>query len=430
MRGSMTGRLRVVWAVACAGLWMAGIVACASSTAIKPGGENAGTSIGDVRVAKDGATTVITLVGLEEPVFTAFAQQNPDLVIVDLATVTANSVQAPTAVYDGLVEEVTMAPFSTGTGEPMTRVEISLTAPARYTVAPGEEGLVIRIDGDAESAEALDSEDPEIAEAPAAEDPWAVAPMADAGAQPAPTDAGARMPAAAMPEAAGAPATQLLAVEVEKTAEGAMLQLRANGSLPSAETFALTDPSRLVIDLPGLQSAVTKSQIEVGSPLIERVRVGRHDKLVRVVVDAGSAANPFDSRRVVPTANGLVVALGQGADLDQTVSAAASAPAPALLATDAPDAGGADRIARHRPKRPARRSPPAPPMRAGSSPSTASSSTPRTSATGSSCSASARSTTWSTSPIPRRSCSRSRRRRSTRKRPCGSRPRPADRSRS
>ncbi len=336
MRGSMTGRLRGVWAIACGGLWMAGVVACASSTAIKPGDENAGRSIADVRVAKDGATTVVTLVGLEEPVFTAFAQQNPDVVIVDLATVAADSAQAPTAVYDGLVQEVSMAPFSTGTGEPMTRVEISLTAPARYTVTPGEEGLVIRIDSDAESAEALDSEDAELAEAPAADDPWAVVPMADAGDAPAAPEAAAPTPAASMPETAGAPATQLLTVEVQKTAEGAMLHLRANGSLPSAETFALTGPNRLVIDLPGLQSAVAKSQIEVGSPLIERVRVGRHDKLVRVVVDAGSAANPFDSRRVLPTANGLVVALGQGVDLDEAVSAAASASAPELLAAAAP----------------------------------------------------------------------------------------------
>ena len=58
--------------------------------------------------------------------------------------------------------------------------------------------------------------------------------------------------------------------------------------------------------------------------------------MVRVVVDAGDAANPFEGRRVVPTATGLVVALGKGADLDEAVSAATSAPAPAALAAAAP----------------------------------------------------------------------------------------------
>ncbi len=322
--------------MAAAGLWMAGMVACASSTAIDPGGENAAGSIADVHVAKDGTTTVITLLGLEQPVFTAFAQQDPDLVIVDLASVATASEMAPIAVYDGLVQEVSMAPFSTGTGEAMTRVEISLTAPARHTVIPGDEGLVIRIDSDVDSAEALEIE--EIAEGPASDDPWAVAPMLDAGDASTPIEKAAQVLAAPpVTEApAAAPATKLLAIDVEKTAEGAMLHLRANGSLPSTETFALAKPDRLVIDLPGLQSAVAKSPIEVGSPLVARVRVGRHDKMVRVVADAGDAANPFEGRRVVPTASGLVVALGQGADLDQAVSAATAAPAPAVLAAGTP----------------------------------------------------------------------------------------------
>ncbi|MFI5216592.1 MAG: type IV pilus secretin PilQ [Candidatus Limnocylindria bacterium] len=322
--------------MACAGLWMAGMGACASSTAVNPGGENAAKSIAEVHVAKDGATTVITLLGLSEPVFTAFEQQNPDLVIVDLASVAADSLHEPVAVYDGLVQEVTMAPFSTGTGEPMTRVEISLTAPARYTVTPGEQGLVIRIDGNSDSAEALEPEAEEMGATPASDDPWAVAPMSEAGSTSEPIEIAEPTPAPAPAEPTGAPASKLLAVEVEKTAEGAMLHLRANGTLPSAETFALSGPSRLVIDLPGLQSAVAKNEIEVGSPLIAKVRVGRHDKMVRVVVDAGTTENAFEGRRVVPTANGLVVALGQGADLDQAVSAAAAASAPAMLAADAP----------------------------------------------------------------------------------------------
>ena len=57
--------------------------------------------------------------------------------IVDLASVATELARTtPIAVYDGLVEEVSMAPFSTGTGEPMTRVEISLTAPARTRSSP------------------------------------------------------------------------------------------------------------------------------------------------------------------------------------------------------------------------------------------------------------------------------------------------------
>ena len=164
---------------------------------------------------------------------------------------------------------------------------------------------MIRIDGDADvAAEALEAE--EIAAA--AREPtipgrwrrWRTRAIGRAVRRRPLRDAPRRCRAGA--PAAAAPATKLLAIEVEKTAEGAMLHLRANGSLPSAETFALSGPSRLVIDLPGLESAVAKNTIEVGSPLVARVRVGHHDKLVRVVVDAGDAANAFEGRRVVPTA--------------------------------------------------------------------------------------------------------------------------------
>jgi len=343
MQGSMTGRLGGVWALACGGLWLAAIVGCAASSGMQAVGDGAAMSIADVRVAKEGTTTVVTLLGLKEPVFTAFQQEDPDRLIVDLASVAPSSLHDPVAVYDGLVEEISMAPFSTGTGDPMTRVEISLTAPALFKAEAGEEGLVIRIDGDSGLAAATSPEGEEITGMPASDDPWAaapmtpMAPMGGAGEPSAPAEAQAE----AMPIAASAPATKLLAIEVEKTAEGTMLHLRANGSLPSTETFALTGPSRLVIDLPGLESAVAKNTIEVGSPRVARVRVGHHDKLVRVVIDAGTDANAFEGRRVVPTAKGLVVALGQGADLDQAVSSATSEPAPMLAASAPAEAASA-----------------------------------------------------------------------------------------
>jgi len=343
----MTGRLGGVWAVACGGLWMAAIVGCAASSGMHAGGEGAAMSIAEVRVAKEGTTTVVTLLGLEQPVFTAFQQEDPDRVIIDLASVAPSPLQDPVAVYDGLVEEVSMAPFSAGTGDPMTRVEISLSAPALFKAEAGEEGLVIRIDGDPGLAEATSPEGEEIAETTTSDDPWAAAPMAPMGGA-GESSAPVATPTAEMPATASAPATKLLAIEVEKTAEGTMLHLRANGSLPSAETFPLTGPSRLVIDLPGLESAVAKNTIEVGSPRVARVRVGHHDKLVRVVVDAGDAADAFEGRRVVPTADGLVVALGQGSELDEAVSRATSAPAPMLAASapaeavpSAPDAAAA-----------------------------------------------------------------------------------------
>ena len=121
MLGSNTGRLRKLASLACAGLLAAAIAACAASTTVQTSAPEP-ESIADVRVERDGDATMVTLLGLEEPIFTAFGQQNPERVVVDLASVRPDEVSDPLAVYDGLVEEVMLSPFSTGTGEAMTRV--------------------------------------------------------------------------------------------------------------------------------------------------------------------------------------------------------------------------------------------------------------------------------------------------------------------
>ena len=53
-------------------------------------------------------------------------------------------------VNDGLVAEVSVSPYSTGTGSEMTRVEVLLEAPADHdvTLVPG--GLQMRISADRE----------------------------------------------------------------------------------------------------------------------------------------------------------------------------------------------------------------------------------------------------------------------------------------
>src|SRR5262249_12816571 len=162
---------------------------------------------------------------------------------VDVAAVQPAEVRAPVAVYDGLVEEVSVAPFSQGTGEGSTRVDVSLAADAEYKVLPAADGLSIRIEpvGLRAATPMSGSAQP----MPPAVDggAWPVTPMADAGA-PAPK------------AATGSPARRLTAVNVRKVAGGVVLELRADGAIESAGSFTLEHPDRLVIDLPGLRSDV------------------------------------------------------------------------------------------------------------------------------------------------------------------------------
>ena len=271
-----------------------GALACASTATDTAGPAK---TLRDVQVTREGDATVVTLVGVEDPVYTAYLQPDPRRLTVDLASVQPDAMRDPIAVYDGLVEEITIAPFSQGTGDGSTRVDVTLAADAEYQVTPAAEGLAIRIQPLLGMAEAPRVEAYPIVAAP-------------------------------MPAAPSRPADRLSAVDVRKLDGGLVVQLHANGAIESAGSFTLEDPDRLVIDLPGMQSGVGKDQIQIASPEAQQLRIGQHDGMLRVVLDGGPAAHGFEGRRVVPVGDGLVVALGAGAALDEAVDGlVAAAPA-------------------------------------------------------------------------------------------------------
>ena len=323
MLGTNTGRLRQWAGQAGLALLAIAIAACAASTQMSSESSGGG-SISDVLVESGSDATTVTLVGLDEPVFTAFAQQNPEKVVIDIASASAESVDPVHVIGDGIVEELRLSPFSTGGGEEMVRVEIGLATTADYRVVPSSEGLVIRLEPIGADFGMNDS-------GAEGDDPWALAgEESDVWA----AEDGAELPAGE-PVQTG-PATRLLAVETREAGEGLLVHLRADGTVESAESFTLDDPARLVIDLPDLVSGVEQDQIEVGSAQADRVRVGQHANMVRVVIDGGSATEPFQGRRVVPAATGLLVALGGGSELDWAVEDALAAPL-LVAATPAPE---------------------------------------------------------------------------------------------
>jgi type IV pilus assembly protein PilQ len=330
MLGTNTGRLRHWAAWIGAGLLAVGIVACAASTQMAGDGTGAG-SIADVRVDSGADATTVTLVGLEEPVFTAFAQQDPERIVVDLASVGTEGLMGPVTVADGVVDVVRLSPYSTDSGEAMVRVEIDLADAADYDVSPSAEGLEIRVEALGAGLASSGTED---------EDPWATAvDEADPWAMPAAADEDAE-PVISEPSEPAPEATRLEAVEARQVGEGSLVHLVADGTIASAETFTLENPARLVVDLPGLVSNMKGERVQVGSPRAERVRVGQHDDMVRVVIDAGSAEEPFQGRRVLPADDGLVIALGEGSELDWAVEEAMGGSTRMASATDAGDEAG------------------------------------------------------------------------------------------
>jgi len=107
-------------------------------------------------------------------------------------------------------------------------------------------------------------------------------------------------------------ATELLSIEISNTADGqgSVIQLRADGSISDAIPFAIEDPDRLVIDLPDMASAVELPLADWDSDRVAGVRVGKHEDMVRVVLDSGDAADAFEGWRGVPARDGLRIELG------------------------------------------------------------------------------------------------------------------------
>ncbi len=319
MNNALGGTRAVAW---CA-LLLAGVLACAvASNAPSPNSVSDEMSLFDVRVDYEGDSTVVTLVGPRDPIYTAFQQGEPRRLVIDLASVSFDGPREPLVVQDGFVKQISVSPFETAAGEPMTRVEIALLDEALWDVTVNEEGLVVRMEP-----------------VPGSGDPWDQA----SGGPPASWESGGEL-VSEPGEATAAPATKLLSIEVQDSGDALQVRLVTDGSVRAVESFVLENPDRLVIDLPGLVSEASAGRIEVGSELVKQIRVGQHPDKVRVVIDGGGASAPFEGRRILPGENTLEVVLGEASWADLAAAEPGDAVEPTLVADrdEEPDDGDSD----------------------------------------------------------------------------------------
>jgi type IV pilus assembly protein PilQ len=274
------------------------VLACATAPASEQAGpQSAAMELSEVRVSQDAGTTVVGLYGPAAATFEDFRQEQPARIVVDLDGVAPGAVAPTTAVYDGTVEEISVAAVEAGAGAMSTRVELSLAKAADYEVSARADHLEVRVT-------------PQATAAPEAPAPTAAAP-------------------------AGPPATQLAAVRGGAEGVGTVIRLAANGPIANAEHFPLSDPERLVVDLPGVTS-LAAAQTQVGTSQVKRVRVGSHEGKVRVVID-GTGSGSLAGAQLVPTADGLAIALG-GASLAPLSSGPAATAGAAAQAAPAASA--------------------------------------------------------------------------------------------
>jgi type IV pilus assembly protein PilQ len=70
------------------------------------------------------------------------------------------------------------------------------------------------------------------------------------------------------------------------------LELPTDGPVRQHVAFWLSKPRRLVVDVPGRRSRLARRLMKVDHPLVKRIRVGRHSKKVRFVIETVDAVEP------------------------------------------------------------------------------------------------------------------------------------------
>src|SRR5262249_32316867 len=102
------------------------------------------------------------------------------------------------------------------------------------------------------------------------------------------------------------PATVVRSVRSEASGPGVRVVIDTDG-VAQYKDFVLSDPSRIVVDITGVHSALGYMTAEVSAALVDRLRVGQPSPdVVRVVLDTNSKV-PY---RVVREGSSLIIAVG------------------------------------------------------------------------------------------------------------------------
>ncbi|MGH9420290.1 MAG: type IV pilus secretin PilQ [Thermoanaerobaculia bacterium] len=315
-----------------ASLWKRGGAAKAPASTAQPASVSAGMSL----TAVDAETTPsprLVLRTTASPVYTSYSPM-PDLFVIDLT----GASKAPSLVIpSGLPAPVTSVSVDevTEMGSRLTRVSVHLSQPASLEASAEGNNLVINLPA---------TTAPAVVEAPAVRKPEDVSPV---GATPVPQPvetAAASVKTEPLPDPvkseplAEAPRNVEPAVitealppsnkahtlkKIETSGAGAAMEVRlaADGDV-AYNAFRLQSPSRVVIDLNGVNNKLPKNVINVSDPVVKRIRVSQFksapEAVTRVVLDIDDKA----AYHVTKSADGLHVTFGGAA--------------PAIVATPVP----------------------------------------------------------------------------------------------
>jgi type IV pilus assembly protein PilQ len=304
-----------------ASLWKRGATAKAPAPTSQPASASsaAGMSLTAVDI-ETAPSPRLVLRTTASPVYTSYSPM-PDLFVIDLTGASkASSVVIPSGL-PGSVTSVSVEDV-TEMGSRLTRVSVHLSQSASLEASAEGNNLIINLPATA----------PAVAEAPPAKKPEDVPPVS-ATAVPQPIETAVKtepLPETVKAEPlADAPRTVEPTVitealppsnkartlkKIETSGAGAAMEVRlaADGDV-AYNAFRLQNPSRVVIDLNGVNDKLAKNVINVSDPVVKRIRVSQFksapEAVTRVVLDIDDKA----AYHVTKSGDGLHITFGGAA---------------------------------------------------------------------------------------------------------------------
>ena len=262
--------------------------------------------------------TLVTIRGDRPLSYTSYDPDSATLVL-ELPDSDATSVAPVIEVGTPQLARIHVSTTQSRSGSTHARIELQGRASAETRIDPQGSSLIVFLEGTSDTAAATS--------APASTD---ASETPDSGSEPAAGQAD-QAAAEALIQSSGSvsPATELTQVSVSGTPEQPVVTLEGNGAL-EFKSFELEGPSRLVVDLIGVDNAVKRRKIAIDGEGVQRVRLSQFseepDKVTRVVFDL----NRNEDYRIDSSGSSLAVNfLGLRSEGASAQAAEASADEPA-----------------------------------------------------------------------------------------------------
>jgi type IV pilus assembly protein PilQ len=330
---------------------------------VKDGKAQAAAAATEIRTLelREGAPEVFVDLEASAPLVWTSYRNSEGKVVVELPNAVPSPRVQDVNPEDGLVSSVKIQRESEGS-RPMTRLVIATRHEVEHSVTADGLHLQIRLLPLETQARVVAKEPtkPKLAFEPVPQASQAPQPAPPSGSAPPPAAPAAQadaapaspaspvtpaMPAAGTPDApamapapSGSLATRLETIEVVSAdGGGTVIRISGDGAFPYS-TFALSEPSRFVVDLPGVVNRSPHSTVAVHSGAVQQVRVAQFRPgpkgVARVVFDLRQNVVP----RIERSAQGLVISFpevqaAQAAGAGAGVSPASEPPPPAAAAS-------------------------------------------------------------------------------------------------